>query len=351
MSKKPPVDKTLLDRYVNNHCTEEERRLVLDWLSNPENRLLLREPMWSQWQEFDNRRQEPLEAERLLLKIQEKILPGKLESRKKSLRFFSWKIAAVWSAILLMCVPALIFFKPDERERETNSLADTQTFPRMEAKVSSSSGEIILKVLADGTKIWLNAESSILYPVSFAGQRTREVFLNGEAFFDVAEDKEHPFIVRTRDINIKVLGTAFNVKSYEGDPTVKTTLVRGKVEIQSENGDGEKAVELRPNQQAVFSHSTEKMTLLNVEAENFISWNSGSLVFKNENLYDVVKSLERWYGVAIHIPDETNMDCRLTARIDKESLDQTLEMLQSLTGITYQMEDNKVFIRGNICQQ
>jgi ferric-dicitrate binding protein FerR (iron transport regulator) len=207
MSKKPPVDKTLLDRYFNNHCTEEERQLVLDWLSNPENRLLLREPMWSQWQEFEKRRQHPLEAERLLLKIQEKILPGKPENRKKSLRFFSWRMAAVWSAILLMCVPALIFFKPGESEGETNSLADTPTAPRMEAKVSSSSGEIILKVLADGTKIWLNAESSILFPVSFAGHRTREVFLSGEAFFDVAEDKEHIKIKDRRIQKKSAIGT------------------------------------------------------------------------------------------------------------------------------------------------
>lgn len=351
MSRKPPVDKTLLDKYFNNHCTEEERQLVLDWLSNPENKLLLREPMWSQWQELEDRGQVPLKAEKLLLQIQEKIRPGKHANSRRSHSFFSWKMVAVWSAILLMCVPAMIFLKPAESESTTSSLADPQTSSQIVAKVTSSSGEIILKVLADGTKVWLNAQSSVLYPVSFSGQRTREVFLSGEAFFDVAEDKEHPFIVRTKDIHIKVLGTAFNVKSYEGDPTVKTTLVRGKVEIQSGTGDGEKAVELRPNQQAVFSHSTEKMTLLNVEVEKFISWNSGSLTFKNENLYDVVKSLERWYGVAIHIPDETNMDCRLTARIDKESLDQTLQMLQSVTGITYRIEGRKVFINGNICEQ
>lgn len=325
--------------------------MVLDWLSNPENKLLLREPMQSQWQELENRGQAPLKAEKLLLQIQEKIWPGRHADSKRSNSFFSWKMAAVWTAILLMCVPAVMFFKPGESESETSSRVDNQTSPQINAKVTSSSGEIILKVLSDGTKIWLNAESSIVYPVSFSGLRTREVFLSGEAFFDVAEDEEHPFIVRTKDISIKVLGTAFNVKSYEGDPTVKTTLVRGKVQIQSGKGDKEKAVELKPNQQAVFSHSTEKMTLLSVEAENFISWNSGSLVFKDEILYDVVKSLERWYGVAIHIPDGSNMDCRLTARIDKESLDQTLEMLQSLTGITYQIEGNKVYIRGNICEQ
>lgn len=303
--------------------------------------------MQRQWAELSSAGEEvPFDLERSLQKTREKILPDAVapasrQGRRGRLMPAVYKMAAAATGIVLMVASALYFFShtPFLQRQHVASLQ----------KVKTGSGEITLKVLADGTKIWLNAESSIEFPRTFAGDSIREVFLHGEAFFDVAEDKSHPFIVRTEKINIRVLGTAFNVKSYDQDPTVETTLVRGKVVI--DRGTGGAKVELKPNQQAVFTHSTERITLLDVAAEKQISWNKGSLVFEDDTVYDVIKSLERWYGIEIHVQEASNMDCRLTAQIDKESLAQTLEMLKSIAGITYSIVGKDVFIKGKICDQ
>ena len=350
MLKKPVVDRVLLDKYFNNECTPQERQVVLDWLSNPENKLLAHDAMKSQWDALEKERDSSFEVEKVLEKTQQKTFGApvlakasktKVDSFNRANRISFWKMAAVLSGILILFFTMVILVGPRQNEKQLAD--DSQT------KIKSSSGEVILKVLSDGTKVWLNAESFISFPISFQGDSIREVSLSGEAFFDVADDKKQPFVVRTKDIDIRVLGTAFNVKSYDGDSTVKTTLVRGKVVIKNKHRKDN--VELRPNQQAVFSHLTEEITLREVHAEKHTSWNSGSLVFEDNSLYDVIRSLERWYGIAIHMQDKSNLECRLTARIDKESLVETLEILKSLTGIRYSVKEKDVYIEGKICEQ
>lgn len=363
MAERLRIDQVLLNRFFNNQCTDEEVQAVLKWLADPENKLLARKAMEHQWTEVQYLRHEPeVDVEKLLAKTQQKIFGTDADFSirqdditlrgDKKVRWFSWRMAAVWIGILLT-VSGLIFFLADHEDQthflatdkeEVKSAGDTE-------EVKSSSGQIVEKVLPDGTKVLLNAQSSLTFPTDFSGLATREVVLKGEAFFDVAEDKNHPFIVKTQGINIVVLGTAFNLKSYEGDPTIETTLIRGKVVIENNIGRSHEKVELKPNQKAVFSHATESITLIDVSIKEPTTWNNGSLEFEDDLLYDVIKSLERWYGVTIHLQDESNMSCRLTARIDKESLDETLEILKSLTGIRYSVVEQDVFIKGKICEQ
>lgn len=348
MRKKPVVNKRLLDKYFTNECTHEERQVVLDWLSNPENKLLAHEAMRSQWEQLEEKQDAAFDIDKALDQMQHKIpdfgvSAEALKSKGSSDRYGSlsgWKMAAALAGILVLFFSALLILSP-----HATRLADDD---HDQTKIKSSSGEVILRVLSDGTKVWLNAESSISFPISFKGDSIREVWLSGEAFFDVAEDKTQPFVVRTRDVDIRVLGTAFNVKSYDGDSTVKTTLVRGKVLVSNKHRKDN--VELSPNQQAVFSHLTEEITLREVQAEKHTSWNSGSLLFEDDNLFDVIRSLERWYGIVIHLQDKSSMECRLTARIDKESLTETLEILKSLTGIRYSVKGKNVYIEGKICE-
>jgi ferric-dicitrate binding protein FerR (iron transport regulator) len=181
----------------------------------------------------------------------------------------------------------------------------------------------------------------------------RNVELEGEAFFDVVEDPQRPFVVKASELTIRVLGTAFNVKSYPGDPFIATTLVRGKVIVARETSPDkvEENLELKPNEQAVFSHSSEVLTRSQVSAAKYTSWTDGKLVFEDAPVYDVLKSLERWYGVNIHVDDDAGMSCGLTARIDKEPLRETLELLRTTTGVNYSITGNDVFIEGNICGQ
>lgn len=364
MARKRNFDQSLLRRFFKNQCTDTEKQAVLEWLANPENKLLARQSMEEHWSEIQHVEDDyGMDAEKLLAKVQQRIqsvpamssedLEKPLTRREKTAPIFSWRMAAALSGILLT-FSALVFFFAADKDKFRLFARDKkeEVKPTREVKeVKSLSGQILEQVLSDGTKVLLNAQSTLIFPTDFTGEATREVILKGEAFFDVAEDKDHPFIVKTEGVDIIVVGTAFNLKSYEGDPTIETTLIRGKVVIENNMGVSRKKVELKPNQKAVFSHATETITLVDIEIKGPTTWNNESLEFEDDVLYDVVKSLERWYGVTIHIEDESNMSCRLTARIDRESLGETMEILKSLTGIDYSIAGKDVFIKGKICEQ
>ena len=146
-------------------------------------------------------------------------------------------------------------------------------------------------VLSDGTKIHLNAETRLTYPVCFSGQE-RIVQIEGEAYFDVAPDKEHPFIVQTPHTSIRVTGTSFNVRAYADEQMESTTLVSGAVTINSGNED----FELVPNQHFAYDKTARTSTVANVNPELYTSWESGSFIFMNVSLGSVMSYLSRWYG-------------------------------------------------------
>ena len=214
-------------------------------------------------------------------------------------------------------------------------------------------------VLSDGSKITLNAGSEIKYPAAFTGQN-REVYLSGEAFFDVAKDHRHPFIVRTKNISVKVLGTAFDVKSYEDELLTETTLLRGKVEITL-NKNPEKHILLNPTEKFTLTHpvnsSAEKlngdiysispMTYYHKDDKNAIletSWMNNRLLFKNEPFSILSLRLARWYGVNFVFRSEKLKDLKFTGEYEKESLTEALKALQLITPFEYKIEGKTIYL-------
>lgn len=340
MSLEPMVDRALLDKYFRGQCSLTEKEKVEEWLLNPENELLARSVMEEQWNYLPLNSKTRIDLDSLLKKIQfnANIQPSPEFKERKLFTNQIFKVAAV----LLILIATLGVLRYGSLDFSGDIFSDAAR-----QEIVSSEGEITIKVLPDGTKVWLNAKSSLQYDENFKELPVRSVLLEGEAYFDVAEDVEHPFIVHAEGVQIKVLGTAFNVKSYHGDPTVETTLVRGKVSIETRGAKTK--VELEPNQQAIFFHAGDTIELSHVKAKRFTTWISGSLEFEDLPVYDVFKSLERWYGVQIYMNDDGNTHCHLTARIDKESLAETMELIESITGIKYSISGKKVFIEGKIC--
>jgi ferric-dicitrate binding protein FerR (iron transport regulator) len=205
--------------------------------------------------------------------------------------------------------------------------------------------------LPDGTKVWLNAESRITYPSAFKDLAVREVSLEGEAFFDVTENKDKPFIVKTSRLHLKVLGTAFNVKSYSNESTVETTLLRGKVmvEVDDEGDRPLSSMVLKENEQAVYSTVSNQLSLSRVQAESVVSWKEGKLVFVNKPFAEIETELERWYGVEIIRQDQTKADCRFTTSIENEPITKILELFRATSDVTYEINDNTITLKGNIC--
>lgn len=356
MERDPDIDQALFTKFLNNQCSEQERDLVLNWLSDPQNNVRAAQMMENHWavinvtdglKEIDG--ESLLESTRNRIpefsKAGRTIKPGivKVPGSKKAFR-----IQLVAAGVLVVTVFTFgILFLKHGKETKMSPVPRTALATR---EVSTSSGQISEVILPDGTKVRLNAQSSISYSEKFLQFSNREVTLTGEAFFDVTEDPTHPFIVRTKSINIVVVGTSFNLKSYDNDATVETTLIKGKVLIENPS-DPSRKVELRPNQRAIFSRATNNISLVEVRREHAVTWNERTLQFENEELGNVLKSLERWYGVSVHLEKEANTSCRLTASFDKETLAETLEIFKSLTGIEYSVAGNEVYIKGKICDQ
>ncbi|WP_080905109.1 FecR family protein [Parabacteroides sp. Marseille-P3160] len=171
-----------------------------------------------------------------------------------------------------------------------------QTVKRQELYVPA--GQRARITLPDGTTVWLNANSSLSYPSVF--EKERKVTLTGEAYFDVAKDKENPFIVSTQSINIKALGTQFNVYSYPDAPYVSTTLISGSVQVYCPQKETE-SILLKPNQQ--LFHEGKKFNVTNIRDKDDLLWKEGIYNFKSASLRQIIKKLELYYDVKIIVKD------------------------------------------------
>lgn len=190
--------------------------------------------------------------------------------------------------------------------------------------------------LSDNTIVWLNAGSRLVYPTTFNG-KTREVLLFGEAYFEVAKNAGKPFIVKTSDIQIKVLGTQFNVSAYAEDKVIQTVLKEGSVEI-SENGANlfSGRIVLKPNQMASFSKTTNETALADVDASYYTLWTKGLLSFDDVDFDKILKKVERFYNISVDFSEPALRAIRISGKLDlKGNRDEVLEYLEkvSLTNI------------------
>jgi len=199
--------------------------------------------------------------------------------------------------------------------------------------------------LADGTVVTMNAGSSIRYPVAFSDS-TRQVFLEGEAFFDVSHNGK-PFIVSCESIDVRVLGTSFNVSSYADDAEIKTTLVDGKVKVTTA-GNPDLAYEgiiLAPDDQAIFSRDDASVEVVKVSTSQYTSWVDGKFEFSNANMNEVMKRLARWYDFEYEFESDAAKDYHFTARIENnQSISSILEMLEMTTDVKFEIRDQTIVI-------
>jgi len=188
--------------------------------------------------------------------------------------------------------------------------------------------------LADGTRVWLNAGSRLIYPSRFV-DRTREVFLSGEAFFDAAKNEKQPFVVKTADVQVEVLGTRFNVTAYPEDFAVQTVLAEGSVEIKSVSaGRREKGVLLNPGELAYFNKKTKETRTQNVDVTEYTLWTQGLFHFSNTDFNRITKKLERFYNVRFQFDDPFKGGIQVSGKLDvTQERSEVFEYLERLTGL------------------
>jgi ferric-dicitrate binding protein FerR (iron transport regulator) len=204
----------------------------------------------------------------------------------------------------------------------------------------SGIGEVKVIELPDGSKVWLNAKSAIKYPEKF--KESREVVMNGEVFFEVQKDEEHPFIVHTDHVKVEVLGTSFMVSSYSDEPAVDTYLEEGSIKLELKSLD--KKMILKPGDEISFEKGTAAITKQNNPHSVLNSWRYGKISFYNESLYEIARKLERKFGNRIQIPNEHVGEMKLTADFESENLEQILTFFGEIAGIKYTANDNGFLI-------
>jgi transmembrane sensor len=284
-------------------------------------------------------------------------LPG--QKTKTFPFFFRFSKVAI---VISVCIAAAFFILKKSNHHSIASL-EPKTFPWHIKETPK--GEKSTIILADGTKVIMNSDSRLKFPASFSGE-TREVYLTGEAFFDVAHNAKVPFIIHTSKMNIKVLGTEFNVRSYPEDSTSETTLIRGLIEVTLNDRPSDKII-LRPKEKLVVSNEpsskhissiassspTQEARLL-ISSLHYVSakdsaivetsWLDNKLVFQDESFGKLAKDMERRYGINIRFTNDGLKDYRFTGVFETETIDEALKALKLTEKFNYKIEGNNIKI-------
>lgn len=205
--------------------------------------------------------------------------------------------------------------------------------------------------LSDGTKVWLNAGSKLVFPQKFSG-KNRKVFLKGEGYFEVAKNKDLPFIVSTNKIDIRVHGTKFNVNNFDTEKDIEVVLVEGEVGLKENNLMNlfSNEIKLIPNQKAVYDKLSNKTEVeSNVDASYYISWTNGLLEFNKESILFVFERLSRYYNVRFVTDDRVELYRNISGKIDlKESLETVMKVISDAAPISFRISENQVFVNQKI---
>lgn len=251
---------------------------------------------------------------------------------RKTIFHAFFKYAAVFALAYIMGGLSFYFL----RSHQQNGLSNLYN------SIEVPYGERSQLTLYDGTKVWLNSGTKFRYPVAFSST-TRDVFMEGEAYFDVAKDAKHPFIVQAGKLKVEVFGTHFDVCAYPDDKDFTTTLEEGS--INAYNIESGANMKLAPGEQAVLNRETNKIKQLIVNTDLFTSWKENLLKFEDAPFEDVIKKMERWYDVKISVDPSINKQERYTMTIKTESLREMLQLVAKTTPMKYEIKANSVQIK------
>ena len=238
----------------------------------------------------------------------------------------------------------LLAYRPTVTTQHNEEVHNYDSTPAASNELVIPRGGENTVLLADGTTIHLNAGSRLIYPVRFQGKR-RVVTLEGEGYFDVKKDKDHPFVVHTDFGDVTVLGTTFNINAYKNAEACYATLVSGNVNFNTT--DGLKQVMLNPGEQAVISAKKE-ITKRLVDVEEYIGWTKGVYVFNNKSLGDIMNTLEKWYNVQVYYENSSLRNLTYTGNLERyESINTFLDALQSTGDLTYKISGRNIYINSD----
>jgi transmembrane sensor len=317
-------------QYFNKRATEDEIKKVENWIEASDQNKQEFEAYLTLWEK----------TKRFVVSDSVNVEDA-LRNTKKKIHFSFKKrkvinILRQAAAVVVIAIALSVFYNYFITERPLNTITEETIY----REVKTSYGTQSNLTLADGTRVWLNSGSKLKFPVSFRVGDDRKVELVGEGFFKVAKNSEKPFIVQTSSIDVKVLGTSFNVSAYNNEPEITVALLEGSVElVKMYNGQYSKVLELSPNEVATYNKEKELISYSDINLkERYTAWMDGRIVFNNDPIEKLAFRLENWYNVDVEIKGQSLNDYRFTATFIDESLEQILKLLALSSPMEYEIE-------------
>ncbi|BBE20327.1 anti-sigma factor [Aquipluma nitroreducens] len=319
-----------IKKYLEGQTTTTESEQIRNWLINSENDVELRQILGEIWthSEIRLKGQSP-NFNRMLDQVHHQINNQQIQQHKpktlsKSLYQAFSKVAAIL-VIPLLLLSVYFYFNPSNSSNQlaSNTFREIYTKPGTRTQID----------LPDGTRVWLNDGTIFRYPERFTGSK-REVFVDGEAYFEVKSNPDNPFVVNNPMMNTVVTGTHFNLNAYSSDNYFEATLLEGKIHLENEKNK----LVVKPGQQVQFDPMLENIIQKTVDPQDAAGWVDGKLIFKDERLGTAIKKLARWYNVEIILTDPEINNYLMTATIQDEKLDQSLKLIALALPVTFEFK-------------
>jgi ferric-dicitrate binding protein FerR (iron transport regulator) len=355
----------IIIRVLKSEASDDDKQKLTSWLAQSQENVEIFKQSESVWNALEIvKTGKEYDSGKAFRSFKEQVSNRLKTSRRIGLYKIIDTYIRVAAVLVILIGIGRLFIKPIDKRIQS----DTSLF-----EIISPRGSKTQVLLPDGSKVWLNSESKIRYFNNY-NQSGREVILEGEGYFEVKKNPDKPFVVTASDIRIKALGTIFNIKAYPEENTIETTLVEGRLEVESgASGKVNKLVTLEPNQKVTFFNKNEvveeqKNIEENQKVENappvkavmdkiiskekvdpslITSWKNNILYFDNENFQDLAFKLERRFGVTIHFENESLKQLRFTGKFRDTIIEQVLEALQFASPFDYRFDDNNIYLSEN----
>lgn len=324
MDKKDIND--IITRYLNRTISPVEETFLLEWLKADEkNRKLFMElrDIWL----FSNLPSQKESVEQSFDKFRKRVREAS-PRRNRFYPMFRW--ASSIAALLILAVGGFYLFN---RPVEIQYVEVPETFCKV-IMPENCKGSVILP---DSSVVWLNSGSTLVYPEHFAAN-SRNVKLTGEGYFEVKKNSSAPFHVEARQMLVTVLGTTFNVRSYEDDEIVETVLLTGSVNVKTND---EKVYRLVPNQRIALNVKAQRADITTVTGSDYSIWKEDRLRFENASLGEVINKLEKWYRIEITCPERLKRDVHLSLTVRNESVGEIMKMISLIVPVKYNIRENQ----------
>lgn len=318
--------------FLKNRLTQEEAQEFIEWLNSPEGEEQAMELIEQEWKNDDATDSiNDVRLNVMLSKINEGI------DATRVAKSIPWTNYLKIAAILLIGV-AITFFVLDQTNTTPYSLESVLVTK------SNPKGQKSTIFLPDGTKVYLNAESTLSYPQQFA-DNSRKVSIVGEAFFEVAEDESRPFTVYSDNFTTTAVGTSFNVRAYPDENILEVSLATGKVLVKDLNPHLDRGMFLLPGERMVYSEETDAVAKSSFDQKAALGWKEGLIYFKNSRFDEVVDKLSRWYDVSFTIINQPTGDWSYNGEFRNQSLQHVLMGMGLTKKFDYEIDGKSVVIR------